>query len=105
MGPPLDILHDSDLAGFSIKQTLFTSGRRYKFRHPIKTVIDLGLRLDDIDPFAALGQPLASETVAIEGSKAAAAARLRINRSHASGDRFLAAGRGQARPAGSNSTP
>ena len=94
-GLPLYILHDFDLAGFSIKQTLFTSGRRYKFRHPIKTVIDLGLRLDDIDWFAAQGTPLASETVTIEGSKAAAANRLRINQATPAEIEFLLRGAGK----------
>ena len=37
------VLHDFDLAGFSIKQTLVTSNRRHSFRHAIN-FIDLGLR-------------------------------------------------------------
>ena len=42
---PLFVLHDFDLAGFSIKKTLTESGERFQFRHKIN-FIDLGLRLD-----------------------------------------------------------
>jgi Histidine kinase-, DNA gyrase B-, and HSP90-like ATPase len=46
-GLPLFILHDFDKAGFSILKTLFTSNRRYTFKHKI-VPIDLGLRLEDV---------------------------------------------------------
>ena len=42
------VLHDFDVAGFSIKQTLVTSNRRHSFRHAIN-FIDLGLRLADVE--------------------------------------------------------
>jgi hypothetical protein len=45
---PLLVLHDFDKAGFSILGTLSRDTRRYCFNNEIK-VIDLGLRLDDID--------------------------------------------------------
>ena len=40
-GLPLFVLHDFDLAGFSIKKTLTESGERYQFKHKIN-FIDLG---------------------------------------------------------------
>ena len=81
---PLSVLHDFDLSGFSIKQTLTTSNRRHTFAHEIEP-IDLGLRLADV---ARLGLP--SERVvlkklkspnaaAIEQHARALANRLRIN--------------------------
>jgi DNA topoisomerase VI subunit A len=47
-GIPLLVLHDFDKAGFSIVGTLKQSNRRYNFRNNIE-VIDLGLRLDDVE--------------------------------------------------------
>jgi hypothetical protein len=47
---PLLILHDFDKAGFSIVGTLKRSTRRYRFGHGhAANVIDLGLRLADVD--------------------------------------------------------
>ena len=45
---PLLALHDFDKAGFSIVGTLQRDTRRYSFRHKIN-LIDLGLRIDDIE--------------------------------------------------------
>jgi hypothetical protein len=45
---PLLVLHDFDKSGFSIAGTLRENTRRYQFTNAIK-VIDIGLRLDDID--------------------------------------------------------
>ena len=45
---PLLVLHDFDKAGFSILGTLHRSTRRYSYRNTVK-VVDLGLRLGDID--------------------------------------------------------
>jgi hypothetical protein len=45
---PLLVLHDFDVAGFTIVGTLRRDTRRYAFQNHIRT-IDLGLRLDDID--------------------------------------------------------
>jgi hypothetical protein len=47
-GIPLLVLHDFDVAGFTILGTLRRDTRRYEFRNRIR-VIDLGLRLADID--------------------------------------------------------
>jgi hypothetical protein len=51
------VLHDFDKAGFSILRTLREDTRRYQFRHAV-TVIDLGLRLKDVEEYE-----LESETV------------------------------------------
>ena len=56
-GLPLFVLHDFDVAGFSIRKTLTESGERYQFRHKVNFV-DLGLRLTDVEE---LGLP--SESV------------------------------------------
>jgi hypothetical protein len=47
-GIPLLVLHDFDVAGFTILRTLHCDTRRYSFSRTIP-IIDLGLRLDDID--------------------------------------------------------
>jgi hypothetical protein len=48
-GPiPLFVLHDFDVAGFTILGTLQRSTRRYQFKGNVN-VVDLGLRLEDID--------------------------------------------------------
>jgi hypothetical protein len=57
----LFVLHDFDVSGFSIAGTLTTDSRRYVFENAIH-VVDLGLRLADVE---ALG--LQSEPVEIEG--------------------------------------
>jgi hypothetical protein len=68
---PLLVLHDFDKSGFSILGTLRQSNRRYRFRHQIN-VIDLGLRLGDVDG-------LESEEVFDRGSESAIRQNLRIN--------------------------
>ncbi|MHB8953848.1 MAG: toprim domain-containing protein [Pirellulaceae bacterium] len=50
-GIPLFVLHDFDKAGFFIVGTLSRDTRRYTFRNDIN-VIDLGLRLEDIQDYA-----------------------------------------------------
>jgi hypothetical protein len=42
------VLHDFDYSGFSIFGTLGKSNRRYRFQNPVQ-IIDLGLRLADVD--------------------------------------------------------
>jgi hypothetical protein len=49
-GIPLLVLHDFDKSGFSILGTLSRSNRRYEFEHNIN-VVDLGLRLVDVEAF------------------------------------------------------
>jgi hypothetical protein len=70
-GIPLLVLHDFDKAGFSIVGTLGQSNRRYSFGHSIN-VIDIGLRLRDIDG-------LESEETFDRGSPSAIRANLRAN--------------------------
>jgi DNA topoisomerase VI subunit B len=50
-GVPIYVLHDFDKSGFSILGTLQRSARRYQFKNKVR-VIDLGLRLEDIDGLA-----------------------------------------------------
>jgi hypothetical protein len=49
-GTPLLVLHDFDKSGFSILGTLQQDNRRYQYQNSI-TVIDLGLRLTDVEEF------------------------------------------------------
>jgi hypothetical protein len=72
-GLKLLVLHDFDLAGFSIKQTLVTSNRRYHFHHPIN-FIDLGLRLADMEELE-----LDSEATSNPGDQDKIRERLEIN--------------------------
>jgi hypothetical protein len=48
---PLFVLHDFDKSGFSIVGTLQRDTRRYRFKNNIE-VIDLGLRLSDIEKYS-----------------------------------------------------
>jgi hypothetical protein len=48
-GVPLLVLRDFDKAGFSIAASFMRGGRRYTFRN-CPRVIDLGLRLEDVEP-------------------------------------------------------
>ena len=78
---PLLVLHDFDKAGFSIAGTLQRSTRRYRFGHGhAANVIDLGLRLEDVDG-------LETEDVYVELLRQGAAESARERR-HAGGDRF-----------------
>ena len=72
-GLKLFVLHDFDVSGFSIKQTLVTSNRRYHFRHPINFT-DLGLRLADVEELG-----LDSEATSNPGDEDKIRERLEIN--------------------------
>ena len=72
-GLKLLVLHDFDVAGFSIKQTLVTSNRRHHFKHAIN-FIDLGLRLDDVEEMGLDAEPTSNN-----GDDDKVAERLRIN--------------------------
>jgi hypothetical protein len=74
LGLPLYILHDFDVSGFGIAKTLTSDSRRYKFKHTVACVFDLGLRLADIE---AMG--LNNEQVAIGKNYDKVRERLRIN--------------------------
>jgi hypothetical protein len=68
---PLLVLHDFDIAGFSIIGTLRESNRRYSFDHNPK-VIDIGLRREDV-------KGLESERAFNRWSEDAIECRLHIN--------------------------
>jgi hypothetical protein len=74
LGLPLYLLHDFDIAGFSIAKTLTASSRRYWFRHSIKAIVDLGLRLADVE-----AEGLESEPVVQDKDPGAVRRRLAIN--------------------------
>jgi hypothetical protein len=63
-GVPLLVLHDFDKAGFSIAATLSRDTRRYQFASDMN-IIDIGLRLDDVE---ALGLEGAAEAIFDRGS-------------------------------------
>jgi hypothetical protein len=73
-GLPLYIMRDFDISGFSIAKTLTTSNPRYRFRYKIKTVVDLGLRLIDVEELG-----LESESVAQDKNPNSVRERLLIN--------------------------
>lgn len=52
------VLHDFDISGFSIFGTLGTSGRRYRFVNNLP-IIDLGLRLADVEAINLQSEPVA----------------------------------------------
>ena len=58
-GIPLLVLHDFDVAGFTILDTLRRDTRRYRFTNDI-TVISLGLRLDDVKEMGLQAEAAAS---------------------------------------------
>ena len=73
LAPRIDkvlVAHDFDVSGFSIFGTLGSDGRRYRFHNDVH-IVDLGLRLSDVE---ALG--LDSEPVETSGDWAARAATL-----------------------------
>jgi DNA topoisomerase VI subunit B len=55
---PLFTLHDFDVTGFDIQHRISNSNERYRFRHTIKTVIDFGLRLDDVERWGLQSEPV-----------------------------------------------
>jgi hypothetical protein len=74
LGLPLYLLHDFDIAGFSIAKTLTASSRRYWFRHRVEKIVDLGLRLADVE-----ANGLESEPFAQDKNRNAVRHRLAIN--------------------------
>jgi hypothetical protein len=54
-------LHDFDRSGFSIFGTLGTDSRRYTFEHEAR-IIDLGLRLPDVEEMALQSEPVPVES-------------------------------------------
>lgn len=86
-GIPLFVLHDFDIAAFSIRHTLTANTRRYKFVNELK-VIDIGLRLADVERLG-----LESEAVEIKGDHEKLRQRLAINGATKAEIGFLLSGR------------
>jgi hypothetical protein len=84
-GVPLLVLHDFDKAGFSIAATLGRDTRRYQFYDEIN-IIDIGLRLDDVQ---ALGLEGAAEAIFDRGSGFARRGNLAENGATAAEIEFL----------------
>jgi hypothetical protein len=77
------VAHDFDVSGFSIFGTLGSDGRRYRFHNDVH-IVDLGLRLSDVE---ALG--LDSEPVKTSGDWSARAATLAAHGASVTEIRFL----------------
>ncbi len=86
-GIPLFVLHDFDIAAFSIRHTLTANTRRYKFVNKLE-VIDLGLRLADVERLG-----LESEAVEIRGDRDRLSQRLVTNGATKTEIDFLLSGR------------
>lgn len=86
-GIPLFVLHDFDIAAFSIRHTLTANTRRYKFVNKLE-VIDIGLRLADV---VRLG--LEFEAVEIRGDREKLRQRLTVNGATKAEIDFLLSGR------------
>lgn len=82
---PLFVLHDFDKAGVTILGTLRSNTRRYKFQNDIK-VVDLGLRIEDVDR---LGLHGLAENVFDKGKAEKRAANMRKNGASEEEIRFL----------------
>ncbi len=90
-GIPLFILHDFDIAGFSIASTLHQTNRRFRFNTKSGEdfrVVDFGLRLVDVERLR-----LQSEPVALKGSLDKKRRRLEINGALPDEIEFLLSGR------------
>jgi hypothetical protein len=86
-GVRLFVLHDFDIAGFSIRKTLTESGRRHRFVNKLDFV-DIGLRLADVERLG-----LDSEGVVIGKDADAVRRRLLINGATEAEADFLLSGR------------
>ena len=54
------VLHDFDISGFSIIGTLATSSKAYRYWNKV-TIVDLGLRLADVEDMDLLSEPFATD--------------------------------------------
>ena len=90
VGPRVDkvlVLHDFDVSGFSIFGTLGSDGRRYRFENELR-IVDLGLRLSDVEAMGLQAEPVEtpgdwakrSETLADHGATEEEIAFLRRRR-------------------------
>jgi hypothetical protein len=74
LAPKIDrlfVLHDFDVSGFTLAGTLTADGRRYIYKNAVD-MVDLGLRLADVE-----AMDLQSEPVTVEGGRGARAMTLR----------------------------
>ena len=55
---PLFTMHDFDVTGLDIQHRIFNSNERYQFRYKIETVIDFGLRLEDVERWDLQSEPV-----------------------------------------------
>jgi hypothetical protein len=86
-GVRLFVLHDFDIAGFSIRKTLTESGRRHRFKNTLDFA-DLGLRLADVER-----RGLESEPVTLGRDRETLVERLRVNGATEAEIEFLMSGR------------
>ncbi len=93
-GIPLLVMHDFDKAGFSIVGTMQRDTRRYSFENDIE-VIDIGLRLDDVEKYA-----LQSESVTYKGGASKVKDNLELNGATAEEIAFLCQGGSYTRSRG-----
>jgi hypothetical protein len=77
------VLHDFDISGFSILGTLGKSNRRYRFSNPIE-IVDLGLRLADVQTEELQSEPIALDKDALKQQRKWAAQALTLQRHGAS---------------------
>jgi hypothetical protein len=75
------VLHDFDVSGFTIRGTLATDSRRYRFSNKFP-IVDIGLQLADVDAL-----DLQSEPVSVSGSWAK---RVHTLRKHGATDQEIA---------------
>ena len=86
LAPRIDkvlVAHDFDVSGFSIFGTLGSDGRRYRFHNDVP-IVDLGLRLSDVEALR-----LDSEPVETSGDWSARAATLAAHSASAAEINFL----------------
>jgi transposase-like protein len=85
LAPRIDkvlVAHDFDVSGFSIFGTLGSNGRRYRFHNDVH-IVDLGLRLSDVETLK-----LDSEPVETSGDWSARAATLAVHGAGCGGDQL-----------------
>lgn len=89
---PLLVLHDFDVSGFGIQQTLRQSTERYWFEHDID-VRDIGLRLADVEKYQLQGEPVFHRrkfsTAGMTSKEAAFLARQRVELNAFASDQLI----------------
>ena len=75
------VLHDFDVSGFSIFGTLGSSSRRYRFQNKVH-IVDIGLRLGDIEALGLQPEPVTNSRRLVEACRHAGGARCDPKRNH-----------------------